>query len=133
MAELKRYFDRERMFIVCPPEKEINSRANAILDDSALMNDFKFLKDDVVAQASEGPNTTVRHFFQAMLPTWTDQETVLISHKEIVAQFNQETAGMYRASCVTSFMQPLMLAGAVEQHDSQTLRIHVRRAADIIQ
>jgi hypothetical protein len=31
--ELKQYFDSKRMFIVCPLENEINSRAKAIIDD----------------------------------------------------------------------------------------------------
>ena len=119
------------MFIVCPPEKQMNAKAMAVIDDTALMTDLKF-PDDGAARPREGPNATVRLFFRAMLPSWSGRETVLLSHKEIAAQFNKENAGMYRPSCVASFMRPLISAGAVEAHNSQTLRIHVRRAAAIL-
>ena len=131
LAQLRRYFDRERMFIVCPPVKEINSRAKAVMDDSALMDDLKFAGGS--AEAQVGPNKTIKSFLQDMLPAWRGRESVLVSHKEIVTHFNKENAGMYRQSCVASFMQPLVAAGAVEVHDNQTFRIHVQRTADIVQ
>jgi hypothetical protein len=121
LAELKRHFDRERMFIVSPNvHKELSTAAKA-LTETCLMDDLKFK----ASPSTCGPNTTVRRFFSQMLPRWRGSDTQDLSFRDVLAEFNSENEGMYRRTCVVPFMEPLIASGAVEVVGQDVLRVHV--------
>lgn len=130
MAELKRHFDRERMFIVAPnTHPELNDAAKA-LTQTDLMDDLKF-KDE--ASSSTGRNGLVLEYFERMMPLWHGSDTQIVALKDILAEFNRKNEGMYRRACVIPFMRPFIDAGAVEIVDTHTVRVHVGRVESSLQ
>ena len=133
LGELKRHFDKERMFVVSPNvQKELNAAARAITDER-LMDDLKFKEDAAAGSAREGPNAVVRQYFARMLPRWGNAERQRVTFREILSEFNHDHEGMYRRTCILPFMRPLVQSGVVEVCDSDTLCIHVGAAAAYFQ
>jgi hypothetical protein len=125
LAELKRHFDRERMFVISPNvNPELSAAAKALTEDS-LMHDLKF--KETAESGHSGPNATVRGYFARMLPIWGEGQRT-VSFKEILAEFNSGNKGIYRRTCIVPFMQPLILAGVVELQGADAVRIDVDRA-----
>ena len=126
LAELRRHFDRERMFIVAPPpaHKELTVAAKAITEGSTM--------DDLRFKAAKGDDRqkdispVAVAYFEAMLPKWKDDTLVETTFKEVLAQFNCENAGIYRRTCIVPFMAPFTSAGSVEI-TATGLRIDVER------
>jgi len=129
---LKRHFDRERMFIVAPnTSKELNDAAKA-LTQTDLMDDLKF-KEDAKQASSTGPNTVALEYFSRMLPRWRGSGTQTVTIKDVLAEFNHTTEGMYRRANVIPFMRDFIDAGAVDIVDAKTIRVHVGRIESQLQ
>ena len=126
LAELRRHFDRERMFIVAPPSKEpMNTAAKAITNEN-FMADFQFKKGNSSDQVAEPTlNETVVRFFTRVAPKRSG--VIQMTFKEILDEFNSESVGIYRRTCILPFMQPLIEEGVVEVVDSQSLRMDLER------
>ena len=132
LDELKRHFDKERMFVISPNvDKELSAAARAIADER-LMDDLKF-KEDTGSKAPVGPNEVVCRYFSKMLPRWGKAGQQQVAFKDILAEFNHDHEGMYRRTCILPFMQPLIESGVVEVRNSDTLCVHVGSAAAYFQ
>lgn len=129
LSELKRHFDRQRMYIVSPPVKKLDSNAAALTDPSRLMSDLPF--NDAPEPEPNALNATVRTYLECMLPLWDTMDSVLVPANEILAAFNKD-AVLYRRACVESFMRPLVDSGAATWVDPQTLRLDPRRAVEAL-
>lgn len=129
LAELRRHFDRERMFIVAPPRaEELSAAAKAIVTDGRLMDeDVRFKASQADPTPKAAPNRVVVAFFEKMLPVWADAPVVEVTFKQVLTEFNSENAGIYRSTCVLPFMAPFISSGSVETTGEGTLRIHVQR------
>jgi hypothetical protein len=129
LSELRRHFDRERMFIVAPPTNEdLNTAARAIITDGRLMDDDVRFKAEHTPPKST-PNLVVLDYFDTMLRVWADTPIVEVTFKQVLAQFNSENAGIYRRACVVPFMSPFTATGSVEV-TADCLRVHVPRVRE---
>lgn len=130
LTELRRHFDRQRMYIVSPPAARLDSNAVAITDASALMSDLPF-KDEPSQASPEALNATMRAFLQDVLPKWQARETVLMPVKVLLAAINKDTA-LYRKACLPAFLRPLVANGAAEWVGDHTVRFAVRQAGAVL-
>ena len=129
LAELRRHFDKERMFTVAPASNEpLNAAAKAITDVN-FMGDIQFKKDESKAQNPTLNETAVR-FLTHVVTQRSGQRIVQMTLKEIVNEFNRESAGIYRSTCVLPFLQPFIDEGMVVSVNSQTLRMDLIRIAE---
>jgi hypothetical protein len=126
MTELKRHFERERMFTVAPnTQTELSDAAKALTRDD-LMIDLKF-KAETAPPSASGPSTLVLEYFARMLPQWRGSDTQLVTLKDVLSEFNRANEGMYRRVCVVPFMRPFIDTGAVEVVSASAIRVHVGR------
>ena len=129
-AEMTRYIERERMYLVSPPIK-----TDADKNAQALAASKNFTMDDLLhgdeAESIESslvnPNKTILHFFKEMLPGWAGLDTVCLSSKDIVHALNQNDAGVYRHTCIPAFMNPFINTGCVDFDGKMHYVIHVHR------
>ena len=125
MGELKRHFERERMFTVAPKTNDKLSAAAKALTEADLMDDLKFKE---VGESAEGPSPLVLDYFARMLPQWRGEETPrLVALKDVLSEFNHGNEGMYRRACIVPFMRPFIDTGAVELSGPGALLVHVDR------
>ena len=128
MGELKRHFDRERMFAIAPrAQGELSAAAKALVK-TELMDDLKF-KESPSSESAPGPNPLAVAYFERMLPQWHGEDTRLVALKDVLSDFNHEHEGLYRRACVVPFMRPFIDTGAVELSGVSELLIHVGRVA----
>ena len=122
-AQLKRHFEKERMFAIAPNTHTEFSAAVKALTQDDLMDDLKF--KECAEEANPRPNSVVLSYFARMLPQW--RGTVVVTLQDVLSEFNRENGGMYRRACVVPFMRPFIDAGAVEITGGSSLLIHVER------
>ena len=127
LKELRRHFDRERMYVVSPNiQKELTPAAKAITE-TAFMDDLKF---KATQDSADAPNSTVLKYFAEILSE--QRGDITVSFKSILANFNSESMGIYRRTCIIPFMTPFVSTGAVEVADQDHLLIHTQMVADQI-
>ena len=135
LKELHRYLQREKLFIVSPPvarSRQLDHHAHAILRPDSLMDDLKFKDDGDTKAQREGPNDTILRYLRSMMGRWEGRATVRLTSMEIVDALNSQHAGLYRHTCVASFMQPLIRDGSVETSDNTHFVLDVARIAQRI-
>lgn len=119
--ELKRYIGREQMYLVAPPSASIfNMDADPVFKDDG--------KDEPLNDDS--PNDTIKAYFRTMLPQWG--EVAHVAAEDVTKILNARSAGLYKRSCVASFMRPFIKDGSVETKDNVNFTIHTRRVAQKI-
>jgi len=133
LKELHRYLQREKLYIVSPVarSRQLDHHAHAIIRPDSLMDDLKF-KDDGDTKAREGPNDTILRYLKSMIGRWEGRATVRLTSMEIVDALNSQHAGLYRHTCVASFMQPFIRDGSVETSDNTHFTLDVARIAQTI-
>jgi hypothetical protein len=132
LSELRRHFDNERMYIVSPStHSTLTPTAKAILDDTSIMGDLRFMRADGVGHAPPAPNGTVLRYLRKVLADENERDTVVtVPFQAILAEFNRESEGFYRRTCIVPFMTPFIATGAVVLASADTLQIHIRRVAE---
>ena len=131
LSELRRHFDNERMYIVSPnTQSALTPAAKAILDDGCIMGDLSFAREEDGAQGSAPvPNATTIQYLKKMLSRHETEEVVTVSLRDVLSDFNHESEGFYRRTCIAPFMAPFIASGAVELVAGDTLRIHTLHVA----
>jgi hypothetical protein len=125
-AQLKHHFEKERMFAIAPNSHQGLSAAAKALVEAELMDDLKFKERS--EETTARPNPLVLEYFARMLPQWRGAQTVVVTLRDVLSEFNRGNEGMYRRACVVPFMRPFTDAGAVEITDANNaLLIHVGR------
>ena len=72
VSELRRHFDKERMYIVSPPTKQtdLSAAAKALMSDEGIMDDLHFAPAEEPGSTAEGappqPNATTVRFLKAV-------------------------------------------------------------------
>ena len=136
LSELRLHFDRERMYRVAPNTlRELTPAAKAIAEaDECMMGDLCFTCADggATASSSGAPNATVLKYLRTVLEAERGRDTVVtVSLKTVLDEFNSDSAGFYKRTCIVPFMTPFVATRAVEM-EGETLRIHTRLVAEQI-
>jgi hypothetical protein len=127
LQELRKHFDRERMYVVSPNVSAELTPAAKALTTPCFMDDVRF---NAASDTRPGnvPNETVLRYFAGILSD-ADKEDVTVSFQDILIAFNSTNAGMYRRSCILPFMSPFLESRAVESVDETHLLIHTQKVA----
>ncbi|MEI6808115.1 MAG: hypothetical protein WCN95_05285 [bacterium] len=131
LKELQRFLQREKLYIVSPPaarSKKLDHHALAITKPDSLMDDLKF-KDDDEKTTQTGPNDTILQYLRSMLCQWKGLSTVRLTSAEIADALSHKHVGLYRHTCVASFMLPFVQDGSVETSDNALFVINVEQIA----
>jgi len=130
LQELRKHFDRERMYVVSPNLNTELTPAAKALTTPGFMDDLRF-NATTESRSANHPNDTVLRYFSNVLKDAKSTDFTT-SFKDILAEFNKTNAGMYRRACILPFMSPFLESNAVELVDENHLRIHTRMVADQI-
>ena len=130
LQELRKHFDRERMYVVSPNTNTELTPAAKALTTPGFMDDVRFNATQDNRPKSR-PNDTVLRYFANILNEAKSTD-VTTSFKDILTEFNKTNAGMYRRACILPFMSPFLESNAVELVGDAHLLIHTQMVADQI-
>lgn len=133
VKELHRFLQREKLYIISPAarSRKLDHHAHAIMKPDSLMDDLKF-KDDDDTTHTAGPNDTILQYLRSMQSRWEGQSTVRLTSSEIADALNHTNFGLYRHTCVASFMRPFIQDGSVQTINNNLFIIDVKRIAQSI-